>query len=284
MHINLDKIDELIEYKYDNLSDSEIENFKNVYYKSKYFFDEYFCKYDSKFYHKKKYYYIYETLFNELIGVLISNELGAKIPLPKILKYKNEILLLSENFMEFDKKYYLLHKLFPNLDYEGYDSRLNLYNLDKLDIISDLDNTKKYKTNIEDLKKLKYDLKLMIVSDYIRNQKDRVFRNFMFEAKEDHIKMMPLYDFEHSFEVANVKDTTYNIFIFDLTTKDTKKYIKKDDDFQELLYKAIEIDINSILQKICEQFYIKLDNEEEAKIKSIFESRQNKIKMVKILK
>lgn len=54
----------------------------------------------------------------------------------------------------------------------------------------------------------------MIISDYMRKQSDRVFRNFMIEYKGNHCVLMLLYDFEYSF--LSYQKELENCFNFDL--------------------------------------------------------------------
>ena len=239
----------------------------------------YFCKLNNKIYHKKRVYE--EDIIDEFLGKIISEYFGDKhIESKIIIGSINRLFLLTENFIEEGHLYTNIRSnIFCNLKFDDRD-RLDLFNLDLFNHIrfnEIIVNVKK-----EDLIKLKYSLKMMIINDYMRKQCDRVFRNFMFEYKFNRIKLMPLYDFEYSF--FNSDNDLENTFKFDLDDKNVIDYVRNDNQFQELLYLGMDLNMDKIFEKLFDLYPVRLNNKEMDKYKNIIDEKKKEIKEYKLIR
>ena len=285
MKVLEDKINILNSNYVESLKDDEIDELNKSYYYN--YYKNYFIKYNDKIYHYKS-----EKnsdiifLVNELIGQIISRNFYLPINSSKLFKDEHDnYFLLTENFIEKGHKYKnISNDIFPNLCFYGFcPSRLEINNLDNFGFIRETCGKKINKTDKSDLIKLLYNLKGMIISDFIRNHKDRILINFMIEVNETHVKLCPLYDFESSFLLANMypDDNTFN---FNLKDKEVVKYIRKDNDFQKLLYIATNINFDRVLEELFDLYGIVFSDEEKSDYSNIIESNKKMIKKYKLLR
>lgn len=237
----------------------------------------YLCKIDGEFYHKKRIYK--EDVVNELLGRIISEYLGdIKINTKIIRDECNRFSILTENFINKNKTYINLNNnIFHKLIFDNF--RLDIFSIDLFDEIKV--NDKVYKVNEIDLDRLKYKLKMMIISDFIRKHCDRDFKNFMFEYNKGHCKLMPLYDFELSF--LEYDDFFKNTFKFNLDNSKLRDYVKNDLQFQELLNLVMNMDINKIFEVLFDLYPVRMKKEEIIKYKNIVEEKKSEIKKYKLV-
>ena len=129
-----------------------------------------------------------------------------------------------------------------------------------------------------------FHLKGMIISNFIRNQKDRLCRNFMLEIYGNHVKLCPLYDFEYSFLLVKKYAVEDNVFDFNIENKKVCKYIRKDNDFQILLNMVMDIDFKIIIEELYDMYGIIFTNEEKDNYIRIINENKNNIKTHKLLR
>lgn len=239
----------------------------------------YLYKINGVVYHQKRLYK--EDVIDELLGKIISEYFGDKCVLSKIIRVEyNRFYLLSENFIEVGHNYTNLNNgLFPYLKFDN-NGRLDLFNLDLLDRIKF--NGKIIETDKDDFIKLKYDLKKMIVSDFIRNQSDRVYRNFLIKYDNNHCSLMPLYDFEYSF--FNFDKELVNSFIFEVSEEKVANYVKRDEGFQKLLYKAMDMNMKKIFEKLFDEYPVRMNSDEIIKYENLIDDKKKDIKKYKLIR
>ena len=258
------------------------EDFDSLYRAYTYsFFPLYIFKINGKMYHIKQ--NKIHNLINELIGQYVTEFFGGKKLNSKLYiddKFSN--YLITENFIKNSHHYTNLHSnIFPKINFDK-DEILSIKDLDNFDYIKNNKYGEIVETNLKDLKQFKLDLKIMIVSDFIRKQSDRKFRNFMFEYKDNRVKLMPLYDYEYSFDLYKPK--LINSFELTLKNESIVSYIRNDDTFQELFYRAMNLNLNTILERLQDEYPVSMNSLEMSKYISIVLVRQDDIKRYNLLK
>lgn len=262
------------------LSKFELWNLEKAYNYVCYDID--FFKLYSKIYHMKSSQILNDNLVNELIGQIITSYFNDNIIKSKLFVGEDKVhYLLTENFIKIGKKYTSVpDDIFYKFKY--YVTRLDILVLDDLDVLYD---SYRYKFDTYDLKRLKYDLKVMIVIDYIMGQIDRDYRNFMFEYSKNHIKLCPLYDFEYSFMIGE-KNIQYkcNSFDFDLDNEEIVKYIRSDEDFQKIISIAMSLKFKNVLEQLYDEYGIIFNEDEKNKYNKVIAKKQEDIKKYKLLR
>ena len=122
----------------------------------------------------------------------------------------------------------------------------------------------------------------MIINDYMREQSDRVYRNFMFEYGFNRIKLMPLYDFEYSF--LDSDKLLENTFKFNLEDESVRDFVRKDDQFQELLSLGMDLNMDRVFEELFSIYPVRMNNEEMNKYKNIIDNKKKKIKEYKLIR
>jgi len=279
---NYDKV--LIQPKLEKMSSEEVLRISPLIGKSK-SYD--FVKMNNEIYHLK--HKLIHFLLNELIGEIISEyfELQTK----KSLIIMNEdnfnnstsifpvpqFSLLAKSFFETDLEYCRFNEFST---YYGADGSLkNLNGIGRFfNVITGTDE----KICNEDLIKLIYDLKKMIIRDFLTKQSDRSIANFIFGYKGNHIKLMPLYDYEHSFKSTIL--LYRNVFEINLNSTHTVNILKHDKCFQELLYKLMNFNFDFVLTKLEEDYSIILNREEYGNYVDVIQEQQRFIRERNLLK
>ena len=268
-----------------SLSSSEKEYLKRS-YKFDYY-DYYFKKYNGIIYHCKNLLHRnMEVFINEFIGQIVSGYFNLPVVKSDIYKTDKNYYMLTRNFIDINKKYKnISNDIFPDLSfYDISPSRLKMYNLNNFGLIRKTSGEDIYITDEYDLKLFLYHLKAMIVSDFIRGQKDRVCRNFMIEINKNHVKLCPLYDFEHSFLYTKKSSVDENVFDFDITSREIRKLVRKDSDFQQLLYLAFNLNFDNILEELFYSYGVNLNKEEIEEYSNIIQDNKKKIKARKLVR
>lgn len=263
------------------ISDEELLKLQQLYNNLNY--RDYFFKINGHINHVKK--MNLELLVNELIGQIISSYFNLSSVKSKVFKGDTNYYLVTDNFLKEGYKYtHISDNVFPRLFFVGFPGKLDLDQLSNLDLIRSINGNKIYKTNEKDLIELKHSLKGMIISDFIRNQKDRVVCNIMLRINENHVKVMPLYDFESSFLYSIMKYADPNVFDLDLSNKRTVKLLRKDYYFQELLYKAIYLKFSNVLDTLYNEYGICFNTKDYNDYNKIITDNQEIIKKYKLIK
>ena len=210
--------------------------------------------------------YGYPNCFiNELLGVMVSKYFNlstidykfARISLNK----NSEVLgIISKNFMEPGITYKTC------IDYDLHNEK-NFKSLNKL---------RKLCKSEEDYYLLLSDIKAFTIRDFFTSQTDRHSFNFQFQQQGKNIRLAPLYDYEESFPLYKPDYDVYRnaILTFDTNDKKTQQLIRGDDTFQELLYQLMDIDVETLLTSIEEQYNITIPKRE----KTIYKNHETKIK------
>lgn len=239
----------------------------------------YLCNLDGNYYHWKEIYD--DTIINELLGKIISQYFKDDQLESKIVKDENDIYyLLTDNFIETGKKYSLFYQgLFPKIELDK-NCRLDLFNIDLLDQINS--DGKILKTDKQDLINIKYSLKMMIISDFIRRQSDRWYQNFLIQYHDNNCRLMPLYDFEYSF--LEYEESLENSFKFDLTDKTVINYVRNDEQFQELLHLAMDLNMKKVFERLFDEYPIRINHGEILLYENIIKEKKEEIKKYKLIK
>ena len=240
-----------------------------------------FVEMNSTIYHLKRKNILF--LLNELIGEIISEYFE--------LQTKKSIIVQDEtDFIISDTlSFALISKVFfeSGLDYLHYDDfkdvKPNVYegifNLSRLNKFWDCNIGEWVLVDETALRVLKNDLKKLMVRDYSTKQKDRTINNFMFGYIGNNVKLMPVYDYEHSF--ANY--TYDNLLDLPLFLESVREYIRNDYEFQSLFHKLMDFEFSLVTDKLEEQYGIILNNSEKEKYNNVIEERQRLVREKKIL-
>ena len=239
----------------------------------------FFCSLNDTIYHKKI--INIQIAINELLGKLISEHFKDNQPKSKIIRNENNVYyLITKSFFQNGNLYTGFNNaIFPKIKYTE-NNRLPLNTLELLEEYQI--NNETIQMTKKDLERLKYKLKMMIINDFLRKQSDRWYNNFLIEYNKSHCKLMPLYDFEHSF--FQFDEDLCNSFQFDLTDKNTINYIRNDEQFQELLNLAMELDMKKIYEKLFDKYPVRMTKEEKEQYESIIKGKQEEIKTYKLIK
>jgi len=236
-----------------------------------------FIKKDNIIYHKK--HTSLERIVNELLNEMISDYFELKTVHSTLYKDDNCLYLLNKLFTNKNNKYsYLDDILFPNLSLHD-----SLYNLDKLNLIYDSEYNKKYTITNKSCEELKLNLKKLVVRDFITMLSDRWSANIIFEYDKSNIKLMPVFDYEMSFKQGS-ENPYINIIKMNLYNDKDIEYIKNDIIFQQLLEKAMLINMKEFFSKLKEKHNIKLSSNEKWDYENIIKERKNTIKSYKLIK
>ena len=260
--------DELV----DNLGEYQIiyeDDIKNLF--CSYYHINKFIKKDGEIFHIKKDKFV--NILNEILGELISEYFclnTVKSKLYKIDDDSSKYCLLTKLFTECGKNYNYIDKLFP--DFVKYNS---IHTLNKLNRVYDENQENIYVMKNSCVSKINYSLKKMIVRDFITNTTDRHCENFMFLYDKSFVEMMPLYDYEYSFN--NFFDF-YSVFKINVFDKNDVDFIKNDDVFQELFEMAMLLNMSKIFKTLKDNYPIKLDFSEKWNIESIVRERKSDVK------
>ena len=122
----------------------------------------------------------------------------------------------------------------------------------------------------------------MIINDFIRHQSDRWYQNFLIQYDGNHCQLMPLYDFEYSF--LEHDENLENSFKFDLNDKSVIKYVKKDEDFQELLDLAMNLDMKIVFERLFDEYPVMMNKDEINQYHYIVRNKKEEIKRYKLIK
>jgi len=258
-----------------SLSENECRDFWKCYSYKNYL--SYMCKIDGKIYHKKR---IYSDVINELLGRIIGEYLGDDKVFTKIIYDEGfRYSLLSENFIDKNKNYTNLNNnIFHKLKFDNF--KLDIYDIDDFDEIKVDDII--YKIDKTDFERLKYKLKMMVISDYVRKHSDRDFKNFMFEYDKEHCRLMPLYDFELSF--LEYEEFFHNTFKFDLNDLKVIEYIRNDEQFQKLLNLVMDMNMNLIFEKMFDEYPVRMNVDEIDQYIGIINEKKDEIKAYKLVR
>lgn len=221
-------------------------------------------------------------LYNELLGEAISEYFKLKTVKSILTTFSNintnldklNLFLLTKSFIDNNKLYTNIN----NLDILEYFNCFEMINSLKCYYNEDLHLFEFIDKN--DLEEIKKDLKKMVIRDYITNQGDRNRNNFLFEYNNSHVKMMPLYDYEHSFMFRKYT----NKFEFDPLDRDIRCHIHNDLYIQELLIKALNLNIDLIFNKILDEYRITLNKQEQENYTKILDSKKKEILEYKLIK
>ena len=218
---------------------------KKLIYKAPYLFNlNHWHKIDGEWYFYKsddsKFHFI-----NELLGEVISNYFGLdtinyQVAKLSIIGKKEEYGLISKNFC--DKKY--TYK--SCTDYDLTPRR----DLSILEYIRNICQTEEeYQLLLDDLKKF-------FIRDFYTSQKDRTINNFLFKVTKEGKRLAPLYDYEYSFASLDLEIYRNQIAEINLKDKETKKLLRHDPKFQELLNLIINANMATLIEEVEDKHQI----------------------------
>ena len=236
-----------------------------------------FIKKDDSIYHVRK--TELDCILNELLGELVSEYF--LLPTVKSVLYRGDYTsycLLNELFTSEDKKYSDI-RLF--VDYEMKRNNIDL--IDKMDRIYDKENNRIYSIKKECYNSVVLKLKKLIIRDFITSTNDRYIGNLMFVYDKSFVDMMPVYDYEYSFDYGMCWAYT-DIFVYFFNDKKIVEYFRKDDTLQELLEKAMMLKIKDIIKKLEDEYPIKLSSSNKKRYDSVVKKRQDEIKQYKLIR
>lgn len=257
-----------------DLDELNVEDIKNLHCSESYLCD--FVKKNNTMYHMRVTSLVEAT--EEIIGELISEYF--KLDTVHSIFYKDEenyYALLTEVFTTSDNKYGFIEELFLECAWAE-----DLCALKSISRITDPITYEVFDIKKECLKKLLIDLKKLIIRDFITNQTDRHSENFMFCYDKDYVKLMPVYDYEHSFVKSYEYENT--LLCLNLNRSNVLDFVRNDDTFQELLEKALLLDMKSIFKRLKSEYFIILNSVEKWEYESVVTAKQNEIKQYKLIR
>lgn len=223
-------------------------DYENIFCNKKY--EKEFIKFNGKIYHEKNTFFF----INELIGEEVSKYFNLQT-VDSIVSIRSssttgilgcdEILLLTELFTNKSQNYHDVNMFNEAKFYKG----VGLDNIDFLYCYSPKNTTEVINISPKYYLKLQEDMKKLCVRDFITSQGDRHNLNFFFGYDKDKVILMPIFDYSLSFGLG-CYETYFGYFDFDLELDKVIEYAKKDDFIQMLLKKAINMDMNLIIDKL----------------------------------
>jgi len=212
---------------------------------------------------------------NELLGEVISEYFGLdtvhyKVALLNVAGKRPEYGLVSENFCSPDYIYT-----------RTWDYNLGVMDIFELDRLIDICNTH------EEFKMLLSDMKKFIIRDFYASQMDRSGNNFLFREKKDGSegkRLAPLYDYENSFEASNPEVYRNQILYLDMLDPILPKYFKRDSEYQEILCKIREANIDKLIKTVEERHNILIPNHIKEYYRKKDKEKKDIIKTNKLIK
>ncbi len=210
----------------------------------RFFFINHWHKIDGKWYFFKSDDFDFHFI-NELLGEVISEYFGLETvhyQVGKLIVGNKEprIGVVSENFCSTDYKYTRIFD-YPNLCAGD---------------IQYLESLRDICASDEEFKLLFYDFKKFMIRDFYTSQSDRTGNNFLFREKKDGSegkRLAELYDYENGFELYP-RNFIYNALIYQNMEKPyLPKYFKKDAEYQEILSKIRDADMNAFIAQVEEK-------------------------------
>lgn len=239
-----------------------------------------FVRMNNTIFHKKQ--KKMKFLLNELIGEIISEYFDLQTK--KSIVVQNELDLGREEL-----RFYLISKVFfeEGLNYLRYDDFVdvrndeyeNLNNLGRLTKFWDCNTGEEVLVDVNSLEILKSDLKKLIVRDFLPEQKDRNVCNFMFGYEGNRVKLMPVYDYEHSFD----KYYYINILGLHLFLKRERDFIRHDAEFQNLFQKLMDFKFDFVINKLEAEHGIILNYDEKHLYESVILKQQKLVRKKRII-
>lgn len=223
-------------------------------------------KKDSTWYYFKSDDLIY--ILNELLGEKISEYFSLETAHYQLAKINfdmfNKYGIASANFCSSLNKY----KRITDLNFShfnGFDWLNNIKTLCK--------NNNEYKMFLLDLKKL-------FIRDFMSRERDRNISNFLFKMNDNGIRLAPLFDYEGSF-FGDVDYYSNPLGILDINNLNTCDLLKHDQDFQNLLEKIMDFNIEKKLKIIEEENNLNVPLEfKEYYKQQIFETQELVLKKI----
>lgn len=234
-----------------------------------FFFIDHWHKIDGKWYFYKsdgdEFHFI-----NELLGEAISeyfelDTIHYKVASLKVANKDIEYGLASENFCSPE-----------NIYTRTWDYNLGSGSIFELRKLLNICNSP------EELKLLLSDMKKLIIRDFYTSQLDRSGNNFLFKQRKDGTegkRLASLYDYENSFESIYPEIYRNQIICLDMKDPHLPKFFTSDDEYQAILSKIRDININEIMKTIedkhnilipsdMKEYYQEKDKEKKEIIKS----------------
>ena len=263
----------------------DYEKEKNKIFCNNFIYKNNFIKYNNEIYYLKKCNSKRDMshLLNEIVGEYINKYFNLCSVHNILVKYYDKDMtyaVITRNFVDNRKKYhYFDDKLFVNID---NDFSVGLDNLDNLDYVFDSE-CNKIEVDDNNLDIFVKNIKKLIVRDFITRQTDRHSENIIVKRLNNKVYLMPIFDCENSFYNDDYY-TFYHIFDFNLLLNKVCYVARHDYYFQELLMRAMKLDIGFILDEIEKNYPIKLNNNEKECYREVIESQKNKIKKYRLIR
>lgn len=205
-----------------------------------------------------EWYYLKSNNYNaikELLGEVISEYYGLdtiKYNIAKVYEdnEKEKYGIVSKNFCEPGYTYKSSSELGFSI---RYSRNFDIYNRIK----SICKNEEEYKTLLKEVKKL-------FIRDFYTQERDRYSNNLLFKETENGIRLGPLFDYECSFFSTSPASVYANsIGYLDINNEETKKVLKSDDDFQELLDKMLSSNMSAFVKKVEDRHEIIVEDRDK---------------------
>jgi len=226
------------------------------------------------------YYFKSGDSFNELLMAELFKEFKLKCLDYRIAQYGNKVGILSKNFRKRETRYY---------EYNMYPDESGLLSY------STLNDFEKYVSkfiNSDNLISLIASLSRLLVADFFSGQSDRLSYNLLLEERSE-LKLAPISDNGAIFKIdeMNVSRSCIETLRFpsekvvDAVEYNTLKLIVENSEFRNYLIKCLDIDINEIINRTIDKYYLKLYKYERKEIVSYFDTKksiiENTLKLVK---
>lgn len=201
-------------------------------------------------------------ILNELLGEKISEYFSLETAHYQLAKINfnmfNKYGIASANFCSLSNEY----------------KRITDLNFSHFDEFDWLDNIKTLCKNNNEYKMLLLDLKKLFIRDFMSREKDRNISNFLFKITATGVRLAPLFDYEGSL-FGDVDYYSNPLGTLDINNLNTCDLLKHDQDFQMLLEKLMDFNVEKQLEIIEEEnnFNIPIAFKEYYK-QQIFETKE----------
>ena len=129
--------------------------------------------------------------------------------------------------------------------------------------------------NDDEYKNLLQEIKKLFIRDFYTQERDRYNANLLFKESENGISLAPLFDYECSFFSTSPNGVyANNIGYLDINNEETKKKLRDDNYFQELLDKLLSSDMNKFVKEVEDRHGIIVEDRD----KDFFKKHDKNIK------
>jgi hypothetical protein len=226
------------------------------------------------------FYFKKNDAFNELLMAELFKEFNLKCLEYQIAKDNNKIGILSKNFRKRGTSYF---------EYYSYPDDNGFYAYKTL---NEFENYASQFINSDNLSALIAELSRLLVADFFSGQSDRNSCNLLLEQRKE-LKLAPISDNGAIFSTdeMNISRSCIDVLRFpkeaivNTWEYNTLNLIVNNTEFRKYLIKCLDIDINEVIDRTINKYYLRLLKSERKEILSYFDAKKkiidNTLKLVK---